>query len=754
MRSSAARWVSILLFFVLTSSFALATDPARFAPPTKYLVGNRPSDIVAADLNGDGKIDLVVTTQGDANVYVLLGHGDGTFANPVAYPVGTGRVMDCAVADFNGDGKLDVAVVTGAVTGSTPQVLVLLGNGDGTFSSTPIASSVNTSPISLKAADINGDGTPDLLVGGNGSANVLLGNGNGTFAAPIVLNTPNSSSVFSLPYIAAGDFNGDGRLDVVSIAGGPSIAAIVVFLQNADGTFQAGKLFQHASYSNTATGIAIADLNRDGFVDVVAMYDGFADVYAANGDGTFVIPTTSQYLGTTPVAAAFADFNGDGSLDIAAADYNSSLNGTPDGFGVTVMPIAADGSFVISAFAQFDVGAQATAIAVADLNGDGKPDIIVAEPATNSISVLLNGRDTLVTLTASPNPAMPNTAVVLTATVAAASGNATVATGSVAFYNNNALVGSAQLDPTATATITINNPANGYHTITALYFGDAQHIGSSAPPVYLSVGYPTTTTLTYSPPSPKQGQTITFTATAASNYGNVNPGYVYFYDGTKNLGYVNLSNGTATFQTTALALGQHTIKATYSPAYTTPPSSLLSSSASVTFAVAFNSATTVTAASSTPRAGSPVSLSAAVSSFSGVPTGNVTFSDGATILGTAALSNGVATITTSNLPQGAQTIHVAYAGDGTYDTASSDLALQVAAPGTNPMAGAFDFVYMSGANLIAYDPVKNRVYAFNPNYARVDVIDAATRTIVGNIPANSVTAMDVSGDGAFLFLGT
>lgn len=197
--------------------------------------------VVVGDFNGDGRLDLAVANSGSGDVSILLGRGDGTFQSPVHYAAGQGPDSQVAVGDFNGDGELDLVVSN---SGSN-NVSVLLGNGDGSFRATT-SYDVGRNPSSVAVADVNGDGKLDLVVsnqncshsGGpcaQGTVSVLLGNGDGTFqphkdfAAGRVPN-----------WVAVGDFNGDGKLDLAVVNGqgngGPSTVSIL--LGNGDGTFQ------------------------------------------------------------------------------------------------------------------------------------------------------------------------------------------------------------------------------------------------------------------------------------------------------------------------------------------------------------------------------------------------------------------------------------------------------------------------------------------------------------------------------------
>jgi hypothetical protein len=321
--------------------------------------------LLAADFNGDGKIDLVIGTVGiNSGLCVELGVGDGSFQSPICPTNSTGATALIA-ADFNGDGKLDLAGV------DLNGVHTWLGNGDGTFQpeQTFLLAPVDQPEAwSLAAADFNNDGKLDLVVGSvnNGSPgmiSILLGNGDGTFQPPINYG---SGEYFA---VAVGDFNGDGNLDVAS--------AGVILLGNGDGTFQ-----QQSGQSSGAIHMIAADVNGDGKIDLVYEIGG-AGLFVQLGTGAGTFQTAVNIDSNAPNGLVAADFNGDGKLDLAVGSNSnpgsdSILLGNGDGTFQT--PI--DFSTV-----------EGDDLVAADFNGDGKTDLafIGSQPFGLNLTVFLQG---------------------------------------------------------------------------------------------------------------------------------------------------------------------------------------------------------------------------------------------------------------------------------------------------------------------------------------------------------------------------
>jgi hypothetical protein len=287
--------VSTPVFLSITNPFSQITfATSSFGNPVN------PWWMVAADLNGDGKLDLA-TSNANSTVSVFLGNGNGTFQAEKDYVVTSSRddVVAIAAVDMNRDGKLDLVVLLV----ETQQVGVLLGNGDGTFGAAVLYSTNSSGPNSMVTGDFNADGNMDVAVLNNGEStiSILLGNGDGTLKPAI-----KSQSGGEPFYLATGDFNRDGKLDLVASSANAQI--ISMMLGNGDGTF-APPVTYPAGF-NPYTLVA-ADFNADGKLDIAVTNANDAlvnsvSVFLGNGDGT--LEALMQFdVGQSPSQIATGD---------------------------------------------------------------------------------------------------------------------------------------------------------------------------------------------------------------------------------------------------------------------------------------------------------------------------------------------------------------------------------------------------------------------------------------------------------------
>lgn len=694
------------------------SQPVSFEPAVTYSSGGYiVQGLAIADVNGDGKPDIIAlnwwgpgTAASPGVVGVLLGNGNGTFQPVVTYETAAQHGASVVVEDVNGDGKPDVLVTSCASTentcGSTDGVMsVLLGNGNGTFQNAVTYSSGAPGAVGIAVSDLRSDGVADVIVAnssggadGNGSVAVLLGNGDGTFQSPVLYDSGSQQA----NNLVAADINGDGIPDLIvaNLCDSCSGGVISVLLGNGNGTFQPAVTF--ASGSNNSDLAVVADVNGDGVPDLIISninYDGaygMVSVLLGLGHGTFAAPVAYNSGGWAAVDVAVADVNGDGKPDIVVANC-----GPVDGCGNgTIGVLLGDGTGTFQPAVDFYSGAyNATQIAVADLNGDGKPDIVAGNQCLTgigyscplgSVAVLLNGvakSPTSTTLTSSLNPSTYGQSVTWTATVATT--GSIPPTGKVNFnwtllgetYN----IGAATLNSSGVATLTRSTLSADLYPLNAVYLGDTNNLGSTSPVFNQTVQQVTSSaTLTSSPNPSIAGQSVTFTADITSPT-VVPAGPVTFTQGKTTLATVELMKGKATFTTSTLPAGSNMITVTY-PWNSDIASSSASVVQSVTSTTGISTTTTLSSSANPSPFGQELTFTARVSSSSGTPANGeiVTFSSGSTILGPGVLSGGVATLTTSALPGGTSSITASYPGDAIFlASTSSPLSQQITTTGSS-----------------------------------------------------------------------
>jgi hypothetical protein len=312
-------------------------------------------------------------------VSVFLGDGSGRFNTHVDFATGL-YPNSLVVGDFNGDGKPDLALANGSGT-----VTILLGNGDGTFQP-HVEYTAGPGAFSVAVGDFNSDGKLDLAVANNngnqsGTVSILLGNGDGSFQTHV--DYPVGMGPYS---VAVGDFNRDGKLDLV-VANYPSVFTVSVLLGNGDGTFQPQVTYP---VGRQPISVAVADLNGDGNLDlaVADFTDGFVSVLLGNGDGTFR-PSVEYPTGRVPSTIIIGDFNGDGKLDVATSNFAPGGYTVPPGY-INILLGNGDGTF--QAPVAFVAGPNPDTVVVTDLNNDGALDFITGSgsvPGAATFSVLL-----------------------------------------------------------------------------------------------------------------------------------------------------------------------------------------------------------------------------------------------------------------------------------------------------------------------------------------------------------------------------
>jgi hypothetical protein len=431
-----------------TFSILIGNGNGTFQAAVTQPVGT-PFHIAATDLNADGKQDLVAASASTDKVSVMLGNGNGTFQSPVTYSVGTAP-RTLAIADFNGDTKPDVAV-TNSGSGSTT-ISVLIGNGDGTLQA---ASPVNVGerPQGIATGDLNGDSKPDLVVAAT-NANavvVLLGNGNGTFQGPVSYPT----GLFEPLNLALADFNGDGKLDVVT-PGNFTPVAYSILRGVGDGTLQApdSKPMRNNSFFPIAS-----DLDADGKPDLAFVNNAFdlVDVLLNSPSARPVNISATEGVATTVKVATFIDYDN----TKTAASFTATVN-WGDGTAPTAGTVTANGS------GGFDVTGTHTFATSGTLN----VDVQIVDSDNNfaqTRSTATVKAATVTSISSSANPSDFGQTVTFTATVTSTAGTPA---GNVQFKDNGTNLGATvALNGSGVATLTTAALTVGTHVITAEYAG-------------------------------------------------------------------------------------------------------------------------------------------------------------------------------------------------------------------------------------------------------------------------------------------
>ena len=370
-------------------SILLGRGDGTFQDQLSNPVGNGPVAEVTADLNHDGHLDIITTNDASDDISVLLGNGDGTFQPAREFWAGVDPVA-LAVGDFNGDGRLDVAVVDGGNSdGSDAGVLVLLGNGDGTFNETdPNSYPTGSNPSSIAVGDFTGNGVLDLAVANleSDDVSILFGDGNGGFtsaAAPIELGDSASEPIA----IVAGDFTGNGEVDLAVAEQATNNVSILE--GNGHGSFQPlDPIPLGDDPLSFAIGLVAGNFDNNNIMDLAVVSLSLDEastvsILLAQGQGRFSLQSPiTPVAGFAPTSIAAGAFFDDGTTDLAVIDQSAGQIELLRGDG--------SGGFQLGSTISLPSTGTPDAITAADFTGDGLLDLAVALQSPNSVTVELN----------------------------------------------------------------------------------------------------------------------------------------------------------------------------------------------------------------------------------------------------------------------------------------------------------------------------------------------------------------------------
>jgi hypothetical protein len=373
-------------------SFALA----RIYPTG---LGSKPYGITAGDLDNNKQLELVVALWGTGNIAVLTEYYAAKFINQTIYSTGSAsQPFSVAVADFNNDNRSDIVVANSG----TDNLSILFGSSNGTFDMEIMYSiGIDSHPQYVITCDINHDNQSDIVSvnSENNSISVIIGYGNGTFREQMMYSTGDSSYPYA---VASGDFNNDSRLDLI-VANEATDSVGILF------GFDYTSFRSQGAYNNSNNigpiGIVVSDFNNDTYLDIVATFHWTNEIgiVLGYGNGSFTnIMVYSTSTGSQPWGIVVGDFNNDHQLDIVVANTGTNNIGVLLGYG--------NGSFAAIVTYSIEGNSTPVAVAVGDFNNDGQLDIAVANSGADNVGVLLgygNGTFSVVNLYATGQDSTP-----------------------------------------------------------------------------------------------------------------------------------------------------------------------------------------------------------------------------------------------------------------------------------------------------------------------------------------------------------
>ncbi len=662
------------------AGYCLGNGDGSFQSAVTVGSGGLLGGIAAADINGDGRLDLLytdpaLTSIAGGQIHVELQQADGSFLAGTTV-LGSKDPLAMVVGDFNGDGKQDFAVAQDSkfipLNNAPDEVIVYLGNGDGTFNG-GTAFAVATAPLSIIKGSFTGTGALDLATADNSAseASVLVNQG----ANRVTVTTSKQPALADLPVTLTATVAG------IFVAGAPS--GSVIF---ADGNTTLGV--------GTLNGSGVATLSTQiettGAHNIVAVY---------GGDGTYVGGTSGKLtqqvvLGNPNVGVTAPPTANVGQAILFAGSVTAfDHGGTPQPTGTATLVI--DGSNFATATidangaASFSVSSLALGSHRAMLNYSG--DSIYDPGGSPPLTVTVQQAATNITVASTAAPSVVGQAVTLTATVQATTGGPNP-TGSVTISDGITSLGTFALNASGQASVTLSNPVVGAHNIVVSYPGNTNFLSSSTTFNQVVNQAATASALTVTPGSIPSGGSVTVSShvTVVAPGAGSPTGSVTFKDGATTLGSATVASGVASTSVIINGAGPHTVTAIYGG-----DSNFTGSTSAGSAETVVQSSTSTTLASSPGSTvfGQVVSFTATVIATgggSGIATGPVVFKDGSNIIGTVNLDGtGKAVLSLGSLVVGSHSVVANYQGDSNFQTSmSNNVGLTVSKSPSSSTLGA------------------------------------------------------------------
>lgn len=525
-------------------SIFLGNGDGTFKTPSAFAIAPTTNsgiaEIMVADMNGDGNPDLIVTSGGSGGpVDVFLGNGNGTFTLKGSSGLNTSIF---ALGDFNRDGKMDAV----SVDSNNAALYFLQGDGAGNLNRITIAN-VTTHYSKVWAGDFNGDGKLDLILEDNTNSvfQIRLGNGDGTFqAASTIL-----SGVANISSMAVGDFNGDGKLDIAYTMSGN--AAVGLGLGNGDGTF---------STQNLSTGLAngflirvvSGDFNGDGKLDILTSFDTYSNtsdvvMFLGNGNGTFGSPQVTSLPTESATGLTMGDLNNDATPDLVISDHTGAS-----------LDIVLDSVNFSETASLTGVSIPGGGIHEVDAYYSGSANYL--ESTSGTVALSGSPIPTGLTLSAAPTFSAFGQQVALSATLSPSFLGVMQTNGeTITFLNNGSAIGTAPLG-SGLATLQITSLPVGTNSLTASYPSDGNFEASTSNSLPYVVTSAVSSTVTETPTSsvnPTTYQQATTLTAPVDTGGNAPTGSVNFTSNGSSVG----SAPVTTISTTNLLLNSQQLGA-------------------------------------------------------------------------------------------------------------------------------------------------------------------------------------------------